>query len=618
MLTVFILWMLGIFAAILLMIFLRERITKNIILISGVFSAILGVAFYGYGYFVVSASKAVGAIKAVFAVIRIFLGGNAYDDICDAPLFSFQSVQIVFWLLHFAGTFSTASAALATFGKRVFRDLRLKIDRFSPIHMIYGPSDDTLHFGQQLLENYGGHVIVVGQASEFSADLYSGANIHFKSDPDALEGTVSLLQSLGIHRGKRDFHLYCFSEDYSAARIYADRILKSLEKLNVPAHRTALTLHTPQQSIQTSLQACDKHYGYGSVDLMDVPELVSRMLIREFPLYDQISFDKNGYATENLHCVIIGFGTLGQAVLRQMIMNGQFEGSQFRADIFDISCKQRIGKFQFLYPGLLTNYDIRFHETDGRGEEFYSFFREHGRSLRYIVLCSGTEDRNDRLAREIMPCIQRCGAAVKLCLCDKHSVKGIDPNGSVHRFPIYDYRVLCTDILDRRAIMLNYRYCYGSLLSPADEWERCDFFSRSSSRASADFAEAFAKMANIDIKADGAGEWKPSAELLDNLARTEHLRWCAFHYAFGFRAMDLNVFQDRCKLYAEEVRTTGAGKTRPGKDLSEYTHVCLVPWEELDHLSKLEKELSGRDVDYCQLDRNNVLLLPELLKIEKG
>ena len=51
-----------------------------------------------------------------------------------------------------------------------------------------------------------------------------------------------------------------------------------------------------------------------------------------------------------------------------------------------------------------------------------------------------------------------------------------------------------------------------------------------------------------------------------------------------------------------------------GKDLGERLHCCLIPWEDLDDLSARENAVTGKSVDYKQMDRNNVLTLPELLK----
>ena len=44
-------------------------------------------------------------------------------------------------------------------------------------------------------------------------------------------------------------------------------------------------------------------------------------------------------------------------------------------------------------------------------------------------------------------------------------------------------------------------------------------------------------------------------------------------------------------------------------------HACLIPWDQLDQLSARETEVTGKPVDYKQMDRNNILVLPDILAI---
>ena len=53
------------------------------------------------------------------------------------------------------------------------------------------------------------------------------------------------------------------------------------------------------------------------------------------------------------------------------------------------------------------------------------------------------------------------------------------------------------------------------------------------------------------------------------------------------------------------------------KDGEERTHACLIPWDALDALSARETALTGHRVDYKQMDINNVLTLPRLLRAEE-
>ena len=178
---------------------------------------------------------------------------------------------------------------------------------------------------------------------------------------------------------------------------------------------------------------------------------------------------------------------------------------------------------------------------------------------------------------------------------------------------IYTADVLSSEHIDRMAILLNQSYCKGNGRSAEENWRSCDYFSRMSSRASADYASAFLRMAHINADEAVSGQWQPNDELLENMARSEHLRWCAFHYAMGFRAMTPQEFQERCNVYLAEKGAHGLTKYRIGKDLTQRIHCCLIPWDDLDELSDRENKVTGGHVDYKQMDRDNVLALPELL-----
>ena len=78
----------------------------------------------------------------------------------------------------------------------------------------------------------------------------------------------------------------------------------------------------------------------------------------------------------------------------------------------------------------------------------------------------------------------------------------------------------------------------------------------------------------------------------------------------GYRPMSPEEFEDR----ARRVRQGEA--IRVSKDTEARTHACLTPWEALDELSELENRVTDRQVDYKAMDVNNVLALPEILKLE--
>ena len=133
-----------------------------------------------------------------------------------------------------------------------------------------------------------------------------------------------------------------------------------------------------ENSPASTLQVLGDRYGYGSVTVVQQTGLAARTLVRHYPPCDHISFDENGRATEDFEVLIIGFGQMGQSVLRQIVMNGQFEGSRFRAAVFAPDCNSTKGYFVKSNPQLLQAYDISFHPFDARSEALYDYLDARG------------------------------------------------------------------------------------------------------------------------------------------------------------------------------------------------------------------------------------------------
>ena len=178
---------------------------------------------------------------------------------------------------------------------------------------------------------------------------------------------------------------------------------------------------------------------------------------------------------------------------------------------------------------------------------------------------------------------------------------------------IYKEEILSNDSLDRTAKIINQTYCRNEKTTD-ENWAECPGFSRMSSRASADFMEAYLKMAGKTFDDVKNGKWDLDPELLENMAKTEHLRWCAFQWANGYSVMPDEVWQARAEQYRKEKEAGGQSRIRITKDDQHGLHGCLIPWDDLDELSRREAQVTGSDPDYKQRDRDNILAVSELVK----
>lgn len=157
---------------------------------------------------------------------------------------------------------------------------------------------------------------------------------------------------------------------------------------------------------------------------------------------------------------------------------------------------------------------------------------------------------------------------------------------------------------------LNHRYSRGKDIN--EDWKNCDYFSRMSSRASVDYLIPFIRKMKSQFNAEVF-----TSEQRENLARSEHLRWCAFHYTFGFYAMEKKEFIERIKARQEEILTYGKSKIKITKDQKAMKHVCLADWDELDKISEIENSLTHGNKNYKDSDRENVDTVMKLITSEK-
>ena len=580
-----------------------------------VIAALGGFFIYGYGFSHQTDFLPLAVIRSIIACLGMFLGRNDFSAVNGTPLFSLPVSVFFFWLAHFCAMYATASAALTTIGAGALRRLRLWLAFWSDSTLIFGVNDDSVGFAKKLSD--GRHPIIFADDRPDSSQAGAITAMGGVLCSDAADATPTprFLRSVGVRPGKQSLTVYALHKDAGKNLRYATELLSALEQAGLSAAQTSLILLGAEEEDGRSLQATEESYGYGSVAVFDEATLAARLLVQEHPPCDHISFDEAGRAAEDFEALIIGFGQVGQAVLKHLVMHGQFEGSTFRLAVFAPNCHEVSGCITSCSQALTEHYDITFHAHDGRSREMYQYLSQHAKTLKYIAVCTGNDKLNREIADELNRYLRRlrCGAAVYRCgYTGVISQSG--PGQPPRHKDIYTPDTLCTDRIDRMAMALNHSYCGENGRSAKENWLRCDYFNRLSSRASADFIPALLRAAGTTAEQAMAGEWQLTEEQLENLGRTEHLRWCAFHYVMGFATIDGETYAQRCAQYKREVAETGRSSIRVGKDMKRRLHACLIPWEQLDLLSAAENSVTGGSVDYKQLDKNNVLAVPDVLR----
>lgn len=588
---------LALFLALILSLTAEKRVRNRITGIAATAAAMTGILLYGSGFSYVLGFGPIALIRSLLAVCRMFGGVNDLSSIQNAPWFRSGIVMVLFWIGHFLAFYATASATVATLGGRLLAQIRIALLKRGELMVIFGINPESMDYGRSCMERKKYALLFVDSSCDDAAETAIRAmGGVVMMDPYALEPDERFIRRIGLRSGNRRLHIAAMQEDGLRNMAWAQRLQSALKQERICEQQTSLLLgNVPEQ--QAAALARDG--GFGSVCAFDPYTLAARQMIRALPPCRTIEFDEDACGKGDFSAVIVGFGQMGRAVLQQLVMNGQFAGCGFRVDVFDEH--PQIGS---MYDSELLKRDIEFHPNGGKSKEFYDHLRN--RHVSYIVLCTGNDLLNRELAQELMsrygglkymPDIVQIGK--NGLLCSRLGESGLDWQ------KLYNAENLDLEKADRLAMIINQQYCSDNGKSAEENWKNCDYFSRISCRASADFAPSFLWMIGCEHWTDIA----LTQAQIENLSRTEHMRWQAFHEVMGWRPMPQTVWQSRANAYLN-----GDHSIRIGKDSDNHLHACMIPWDDLDELSDRENSVTGGHVDYKAMDRNNVLALGELLK----
>ena len=582
------------FVAAILYLALNTKEKNRVMGLCAVIAVATGLLSYGYANASADTHIVLPVLRALLATCRMFGGVIDFQAVSQTPLFQNRWIVALFWLGHFLAFFVTCSAAIELLGRRLLKSLRLRMLRRGALSIVY----DASRRNSALAGHAGKDRPVVLVAPVEDAETQSVAEVLggvLFADAGALGASTDFLKRVGVNRQRAALDVYCLSADHGQNLRYAEALRDALERMDIAPDAASLFLLGVPEHRAFHLIAQPGRHGYGSVFACERHELLSRLAVSMLPPWTCVEYDGVGRAKGDFSITIVGFGRMGRAVLRYAVMNGQMEGSTFHARVYDPRMEGLRCYMETCYGAMLDAYDIALIAQEMDSRDFYDSLVQAPPSV--VALCTGSRRINARLAMDI----ENIFRTRPHC---PHILQFGDDDIIIDGKEYHPDNLTVRDI-DRRAMVLNHIYCGGA--TAEDDWRACDPFSRASSRASADFCPAFLHALGVE-RAGLERCWPPSAEILENLARTEHLRWCAFHLAMGYRPMRGDEFESRCQRYR------GGEKLRVSKDAESMTHACLVPWEALDSLSERENAVTGGHVDYKAMDVQNVLALPEILK----
>ncbi len=611
----------------------QERIT----LTAGLIALTGGLILYGYCFWK-QGEGAMAVIHTLLSVCWIFIGENGTEAAVSVPVGGSTAVTaFLLYVVHTLGIFTTISAVLSALAGTFLKKVRVRFIGSGELILIYGVNTDSMIFAQELMEDKNNRdlsIVFVDEKPDMdSVSLLDDFGGILRTDREAFRPTATFLRSIGmlgfrLGSSRRKMHVYALDQDMDRNLLYATDLMHICEAAGVESSRISLTILGLDTAYGQQLQGLGDKYGYHSVELFDEPSLVSRVLIRDYPPYRCMTFDENGLAVDSFTCVLVGFGQVGQNILRSLIRNGQFHGSHFKATVFDKKMKDLSGAFEASYPMLTKVYDIDLVAADGRSREFYDYLDLHAGEIKYVAVCTGNETINALVAENTFRFLRDRKSKASVLQC---SYKGIRLTGQMPKKKkpptVYSPDVLHSDKLDQRAMYLNCFYNRGTPDQARDFWKECKPFDRESSRASADFIGALLFMAHAPGEravADGTFHWATRGvpedqALAENLARTEHLRWMAFHYTMGYRPMTQEEYRARAAVYLQEIREGREHTLRISKDNDLRIHAALIPWEKLPALSAVENKAAAdreNPVDFQDNDYTAIYSVPVILRGE--
>ena len=607
----------AIFAALVINMALKPSYSAKLTAVLMLVSACGGSLIYGLGYTYVTQDVALSLIRTPFSVIGMYLGKNDLSAISGAPIVSTPAGIICFWALHLFAFYSIASTAIITIGAEGLRRLRLFLALNGDLTIIYGINEESLDVGRECLaENKRAIVFITNNELPAQTKEINELGMAVLTGTDAARSSREALKKLRV-RSRKKIEVFALDSDSNENMAYATFLMKGLEQMDVDPRITSITLPGTEDILAGLLQVTEERYGFGFVNVFDSTELAARAMIRLCPPWDFMAFDENGRATEDFDCIVVGFGKCGQAALRYLVMNGQFVGSSFHAAVFSNDVGRQSGYLFADCPELQSEYDIEFFGDDARSRGFYTYLQNRLGSLKYIAVCAGNDEMNAEISDTLMLYLKRVRAE-HICVvqCTKESVRYQESVTSpLMAQKVRSMEMLSADRIDRDAILINSAYD-ASDRTDWEKWVACDSFGKMSSRATAAFIPALVKASGYTAKEITEEQWEPDGKLLDVLGETEHMRWCAFHFANGYRRMSEEELSRNIENYIR-CREKGLPLPRITKNAEQRTHACLIPYDRLDALSARENAVTGKNTQYRQLDINNVMMIPRILKEQK-
>lgn len=336
-------------------------------------------------------------------------------------------------------------------------------------------------------------------------------------------------------------------------------------------------------------------------------ELIARRLLKAFPPDAPVARSDD----ESVHLLLIGLGSIGQAVILQLARLGHYRsGKKPKVTVVDQQVSQHWRTLLKVYPSI--EQWVRVEKVEAKIEDIkpvdVRMWLYDESPVTKVYACTRNEVANLRISRLILEELKAEGRGAKSA---PPQIVAIDPPGGMilsefaahgdhdDRFRLFSLRQdgldgLMMDIDDRYARLIHEAYCVeddrACVIDPERKrstsnrpWEQLPETLRNANRRPADHFEV--KLRALDLALTPKEEAVP-AELtageLEILARMEHDRWWADRSLDGWSYADIDE-----------------------PDKGDKLHPDMVQYEKLSEATR-------------QKDRDSVMTIIKIFDVEKG
>jgi hypothetical protein len=399
---------------------------------------------------------------------------------------------------------------------------------------------------------------------------------------------------------KRKSHFFFFLEDEELNIRHAENIMQELNELSIKEGENkdfVLYVRTlAQDYLEDGYDQIILERNSIEVRYLNDTLIAARKLVKDNSPVDFVRPNiKKAIAQDDFTPLIIGFGGIGQSVLRKLVEMGNFLGNEFRAIIVDENMNKIVGRFENRFPGLSKNYTLEFKNQSTGEKSFYENLINQPEFLKYVVISLGNDETNTLLAIEIKNLAKRLNVpyTIFIHLDDENrydilleNKKKSDPNLIVfgRTASIFNYNDIIDNTLYNKAKRIHEIYTSHSDTNRRQkEWNDLERIKQLSNISVMEHLPIKCKLIGLSkhdiVEFESEAKFAESlgSDRLENMAIGEHLRWNAQYFANGWDTLPL----------AEIGKDNKVNERR--------LHGCLVDWDKLDEVEKRSYEVKIYD-----------------------